>query len=234
MALLAFVAAVCTALGFWQLDRAGQSRAVLERYAEARELPPVSRPLDALEPGDAAALRYRSVVVDGRYEPDRQFLIDNIVRDGVPGYLVLTPLRMEDRDARLIVNRGWIRASPDRSVLPAIGVSREPRRVVGRLDELPAPGLKLGGAPAPAADEPVRVLSYPTMAELESELGHRLIDYQLLLDPDQPDGFARDWEGPAADPARNLGYAGQWWLFAAVAAGAAAVIARRSLRRRTR
>jgi cytochrome oxidase assembly protein ShyY1 len=35
VALLAAVAALCTALGFWQLERAGESRALLDRYAAA-------------------------------------------------------------------------------------------------------------------------------------------------------------------------------------------------------
>lgn len=234
VALLAVVAVVCTSLGFWQLDRAGQSRRLLEQYQAAREQPPLSGEIDRVAEAPSA-LRHRSVEVSGRFDPERQFLIDNIVRDGIPGYLVLTPLELDGRPEYLMVNRGWVRAHPDRRVLPDIAVSAEPRRVVGRLDELPAPGLELGGgAQADAADEPVLVLSYPTMDELQSLVGRPLLEYQLLLDADQPDGFEREWSGPAADPVRNLGYAGQWWLFATVAAGAAAVVAYRAVRRRHR
>jgi surfeit locus 1 family protein len=233
--LLTVVAALCTALGFWQLGRAEQSRELLERYSAAGDMPSISRLLEEIAGADIAALRYRSVEAEGRYEPERQFLIDNIVRNGVPGYFVLTPFRRADANRLLIVNRGWIRADPDRSVLPGIDVSSERRRIVGRLDVLPAPGLRLGGeAPAVNADVSVRVLSYPAMSELERQLGRELFDYQLLLDPDQPGGFERAWRGPSVEPSRNLAYAGQWWLFAAVAGTAALIVARRALLRRSR
>lgn len=233
VALLGVLAAACVALGFWQLDRAAETRALEERYAAAVELPPLSGRLDDLVEVAPAAVRYRVIELEGRYEPERQFLVDNVVRNGVPGYFVLTPFRPESSDLRLIVNRGWTRADLDRRVLPDVGVSAAPRRIAGRLDELPAPGLRLGGGnPPTAADAPLAVLSYPAMSELESVLARPLFAYSLLLDPGEPDGFEREWRGPAVDPARNLAYAGQWWLFAAVAGGAAVTVAWRTLRRR--
>jgi surfeit locus 1 family protein len=41
----------------------------------------------------------------------------------------------------------------------------------------------------------------------------------LLLDPDQPDGFVRDWPRPTGGlaPALHLGYALQWFAFALIA-----------------
>ena len=40
----------------------------------------------------------------------------------------------------------------------------------------------------------------------------------MLLDPAVPDGYVRDWVVPGATPDRNLGYAVQWFAFAALAA----------------
>jgi surfeit locus 1 family protein len=235
VALLAAVAALCTALGFWQLERAGESRALLDRYAAAGGMPPITRPLEDVASANVAALRYRVVEAVGQYEPERQFLLDNVVRNGVAGYMVLTPFRRTDRERLLIVNRGWMRADPYRSVLPDVDVPATSRRIVGRLDALPIPGLRLGGeSPETGGEDRLRVLSYPTTAELERRLGRPVFEYQLLLDPDQPDGFERAWQGPPVDPSRNIGYAGQWWLFAAIAGAAAFVVARRTLLRRNR
>lgn len=229
VALLAVVAAACASLGFWQLGRAGESRLAAQRFEAALELPPAR-----LRTADAAddALRYRRVAVTGRYVPEHQVLLDNIVRHGAAGYYVLTPFEPADGGPWLLVNRGWVAADPARAVLPDVSVDGAERRVAGVLDRLPAPGLRLGDAPAPERDAAVVVLSFPTIDALEQLLGRRLYGYQLRLDPDQPDGFEREIEAPGLPPERHLGYAVQWWLFGTIAGGAALVIAARTLRRR--
>src|SRR5690606_28207631 len=88
IALLAAAALACVSLGFWQLGRAGESRAAAARFEAALELPAAR--LRTAEAADDA-LRYRKVSAAGRYVPERQVLIDNIVRGGVVGYYVLTP-----------------------------------------------------------------------------------------------------------------------------------------------
>jgi surfeit locus 1 family protein len=39
----------------------------------------------------------------------------------------------------------------------------------------------------------------------------------VLLDPQAPDGYVRDWHPPGMSPARHWSYAIQWWSFAALA-----------------
>ena len=229
-ALLAAVAAVCASLGFWQLGRAGESRAAVERFHAALELPAAR--LRTADDADAG-LRYRRVSATGRYVPERQILIDNIVQGGVAGYYVLTPFEPTDGARWLIVNRGWVPAGPSRERLPDVSVDGNPRQIAGLLDRLPSPGLRLGEPPAPDGEAAVQVMSFPTIAMLERMLGRRLYDYQLRLDPDQPDGFAREVSAPGLGPERHLGYAVQWWLFGTIAGAAAVVIAVRTLRRRS-
>lgn len=227
--LLSVLAVLCASLGFWQLGRAGESRAAAQRFEAALELPAFT-----LETADAPddGLRYRRVTTTGRYVPERQVLIDAMVHDGAVGYLVLTPFAPDDGGPWLIVNRGWVPADAFRGVLPDVAVEGSARRVTGVLDRLPSPGLRLGDAPPPARDAPLQVMTFPTMDALEDVLGRRLFAFQLRLDADQPDGFVRELSAPGLPPERHLGYAVQWWLFGAIAGGAALVIAARTLRRR--
>lgn len=229
IALLATVAAVCVSLGFWQLGRAGESRAAAERFDAALALP-ASRLRTADDADDT--LRYRKVASTGRYVPDRQILLDNIVRGGVAGYYVLTPFAPDDGGPWVIVNRGWVPADFDRTVLPDITVDGRLRSIDGLLDRLPSPGLRLGEQPVEERDAPVRVRNFPTMESLAHALGRPLYAYQLLLDAGRPDGFARDFPAPGLAPERHIGYAVQWWLFGTIAGGAAIVIGARVLRRR--
>lgn len=227
--LLAVAAMVCASLGFWQLGRAGEARALMERVALAANEAPIR-----LRTSDAAreSLRYARVEVAGRYVPERQILVDNIVHEGTAGYDVLTPFEPLDGGPWLMVNRGWIPANPDRRVLPAAPVDGEPRTVTGMLDALPVPGLRLGEAPTAETRAPLTVISFPTMGDLETILGRSLFGYQLLLDPEQPDGYVQKLPAPSLTPEKHLAYAAQWWLFGSIAGGGAVAVAWRTLRRR--
>jgi surfeit locus 1 family protein len=229
---LLLFAGVFGRLGAWQLSRAGENRAVAEQFAKLGAAAPLDEPPLAL----TAANRFRRVSVRGAYDAAPQFLLDNMLHDGAAGYHVLTVLRVKDSRRRLIVNRGWIAGGADRRVLPDVAVGTEPRAVTGRMERLPQPGLRLGAPTAPGAGrraESVAVVEYPTMAELSARLGEPLFDYQLLLDPTEPDGYARDWRVPGIGPERNLIYAGQWLLLAVGALGAAVAIGVRSARPRS-
>lgn len=211
-------------LGRWQLERAEQARALRASFAAGVELAPLDRLPDNT---DASYLRYRAVELEGRYEPARQFLLDNRVHAGQAGYEVWTPFRATGHERSVLVNRGWVAAGPDRRQLPDVDVGADVRRLRGRIDTLPRPGLVLG-SPAPIAPaESVSVVSYPSAVELASALPGPIFDYQLLLDPAAPDGFVRDWRPAGPDPARNVAYAGQWFLLAATVVAIGGTIALR-------
>ena len=194
------------ALGVWQLGRAGQKRALASDFAASgpaidwRQLP-------------ADAPRYQRVSLRGHYDPAHQFLLDNRSHDSVAGVEALTPLVLDDGSA-VIVNRGWLPFGATRQDLPAVPVDGDKRTVVGRIDELPRPGIWLK---APVATGWPRLVQYPRMEELEAALGRELASRQVLLDPAVPDGYVRAWAVPGTTADRHLGYAVQWFAFAALA-----------------
>lgn len=196
--------ALCIALGQWQLGRAAEKRALAAEFARGDAAPVALPPA----PDDR---RYARVALSGRYLADRQFLLDNMTHDGQAGYRVLTPLATEEGPL-VLVDRGWLPVGASRAALPPVAVGTTPRRVTGRLDRLPRAGIRLaavaeGGWP--------RRVSYPRFAELEAALGHPLYPAIVLLDPTAADGYLRDWQPPAPGPERHLGYALQWFAFAA-------------------
>jgi surfeit locus 1 family protein len=225
---LLFVAAVSASLGTWQLRRADETRALGSQFAAAAEEPALERAPDVL----TDELRFRRLRVRGSYDSERQFLLDNRVHGGAPGYEVLTPLKLADDDRRLLVNRGWVPADPDRRVLPEVAVDAGTREVTGRVERLPRPGIRLGAGPANAATGGVAVVLYPTARELGALLGEPLVDYELLLDEAAADGYLRDWRAPGLAIERHLAYAGQWFLLALGAFGASVAIALKASTRR--
>ena len=180
--------------GFWQLDRADQKLGLQTEFAAGAEAELLRAPVTS---ADAGELRYRRMELSGQYIPEQQILLDNMVAGGMNGYQVLTPFRTGD-DV-ILVNRGWLRGSPDRSVLPDIGVDAAPRKLIGRINRFPAPGIRLDAPPDSDANWPKRLL-YPDQTTLAKILRVEIPDYQLLLEPDQADGYQRDWQAVDIGP----------------------------------
>ena len=206
--ILATVAiALFAALGAWQLDRADQKRVLARSFiAGGPAIDWAQLPTDAP--------RFQRVMLRGQYDAEHQFLLDNMSHESVAGVQVLTPLVLDDGDA-VLVNRGWLPFGATRQDLPPVEVDAGKRTVIGRIDDLPRPGIWLKG---PSATGWPRLVQYPDMTELSAALGRDLAPRQVLLDPGVPDGYVRDWVVPGTTPDRHLGYAVQWFAFAALAA----------------
>ena len=116
--LLALPVPLFAGLGLWQLDRAEQKREQAHTLEQRGRQAPL--PLSGLH-ADGSSLRYRRVLAQGSFDPDGQFFIENRRYGGRTGFYVITPLRMNGSDARVLVNRGWVPA-PDDGALPAAGV----------------------------------------------------------------------------------------------------------------
>ena len=221
--------ALFLSLGQWQLRRAAEKTLVFDRFATAESLPALTTPIDGQR---LEEYRYRSLALSGRYDSSRQLLLDSMIHEGQVGYYVLTPFRPLRAERWLLVNRGWVRADPDRRVLPQLAVSEAVREVRGRIDTLPRPGLRLEAAVADAADGWPQVVFFPSNDELEERLGEPLFGYQLWLDPEYADGFVREWAPRTLAPERHVGYAVQWFGLAGVLVAMAVVLGVAAAKRR--
>lgn len=213
--LTAAAVALFCALGQWQLGKGFAKQALLEslqdRAGEPERISAAHAPPQELE--------VRRAQARGTWLPDQQLLLDAQSNQHRPGYRVWTPLLVDGVTA-LLVDRGWIphdRAGFDHAA-PA-----GPAVVTGAWRSLPRPGMRLEGTmncPQPRsapADFPAVVL-YPTSDDLECLLRRPVIGGVLLLDPEQPHGFVREWTDLGIPPGRHYGYAVQW-LALALAAG---------------
>jgi surfeit locus 1 family protein len=204
---------VFLALGRWQWDRGLERRTQWAQFAGPE-------PALAADSRDLASLpRFRRVALTGRYDVERQFLLDNRTRDGRAGFEVLTPLELADGRI-VLVNRGWLPFSGYRDRLPEVAFAPPTREMVtGRLSDLPVAGLARGrAAPPPDAKWP-KLASFPTFEQLERAYGRPLEKRVVLLDEQAARGYRRDWRPPGIEPGRHFSYAVQWWSFAALAAG---------------
>lgn len=194
-------------LGFWQINRANEKTALIAQFDQG-DTPPVE--LD----GGGALPRYQRVRAAGRYDAKHQVLIDNMPsQNGQAGFRVLTPLQLDGGQWQL-VDRGWVPLGATRTELPEVDVVETPRGVLGRLDDLPAPGMRMAGAAPLPASWP-SVMNFPRHDDLERALDRPLLPRIVRLDAAQPDGYERVWTPTLGfGPERHFGYAFQWFALA--------------------
>lgn len=190
-------------LGQWQAKKAEAGLEQRERYAARAGAPPVR--IDG-ELVDAKAMEFARVSVRGEYEPERQFYIDNQLNGGQPGVHVVTPLKIEGGDTRILVNRGWI-GWPDRSVPPApMRPPPGPQQLTGLVAAPAVPAFLLMPERAEAFAGLQPALDVPRFAR-ESGLAVQ----PLALYLDHEDGLVPFQPEPADKVDMHRGYAMQWY-----------------------
>lgn len=224
-AFILLMCALCVRLGFWQLDRLEQRRARNAVAARGLAAPPAPLTAESLRAIDAspADWHYRRVSVRGAYDPGGEVLLRGRSDGGRPGVHVATPLHTARTGRILLVNRGWIPAAdgarPAQRAAPPSGELR----VEGILMELPATGD--AGQPSLSAGVPsYRRLDLETMRGTH---GAALLPVYLQLTTPPGDSLPRLVPAPALDEGPHLGYAIQWFSFAAIGIIGLAVLLRR-------
>jgi len=211
-------AAVCTRLGIWQLDRLEQRRAFNRQYEAMRKLPPID--LNREGPAQLTGMEWRAVRATGHYEPEWQVALRNQYHDGQYGFHLITPLRL-DADRVILVDRGWVPAE-------STSGSSEWRRydeagevlVEGQLrsgNSKPAFGGLPDATPGPGASE-IEVWNNLDLMRIARQWPYPIplmyIQAQLTPgDAEPPIPYQPDVEiseGP------HMGYAAQWFTFAAM------------------
>lgn len=192
-------------LGFWQLDRAGDKQALLARWQDQAESRSWSElQAEGLNPG-------QPVVIRGKYDQRRHWLLDNRTRNGQPGYELLSLFHPQAGPA-VVVNRGWLAAPRRRDERPAFTTPADPVELQGRVAEFPQPPVLDSVAEPTGWPRRVQALS-PAQAQAEEP---SLAGYLLrLADESQPGAKRADWQLDVMGAQTHYGYALQWFSLAA-------------------
>jgi surfeit locus 1 family protein len=207
------VAGLCVRLGLWQLSRLQQRDAHNELLAERMRLPPFT-----LEPAriDTTRLLFRRAEVTGRYDHDRTIVLAGRALRGVPGVHVLTPVLLDSGHTAVLVNRGWQPAADGATVdFDTLRTAAEVR-LTGLV--LPLPARTRRPQPA-AADGTFRRTWFSIDPQaLRNQYPYRLLDVHIQALPDSAaPRYPIRLPPPALDRGPHLGYAIQWFSFAAIA-----------------
>jgi len=198
-------------LGFWQLDRADEKRAIEDQIASANS-------------GDEEFVtsveflkdkEYYHVRLQGSYVGDKQFIYDNQIVDQISGYYVLTPFILKGASKAILINRGFIPWSGRRDKLANVDIQGKLTEVKVQIS-IPVKRMELKTSEI-TRDFPVLIqaLDLDAMSTIAS------LDFASvvgLLNPESENGFVRQWEPYTGSIERHIGYAIQWFLMAFVLA----------------
>lgn len=221
------VSAGCVRLGFWQLHRLGERRALNAKLASRLSVTPASvRTLMR----DSATAQYRRAAMSGAYDYEHEIALASRTRQGSPGANIITPLRSTETDTAVLVNRGWVYAADAMTV--DFARWREPDRsdVTGYLLELTRGGR--GAAFAAGNPRIARHLDYDSLAK---RFPYPIAPFMLVAqdrpapsgaEPQPRDSTPARLPAPLMDEGPHLGYAVQWFFFALIALLGAVVAVR--------
>ena len=207
---------VLVALGCWQLDRAGQKRALYEQSVRHGTEAVLNLNSAGAVKENKTEMMWRHILATGQFDPGTQILLDNQFSNaGEPGYLVLTPFRLTGENSWFLVNRGWIPMGADRNVLPSINTPAEEITIQAVVTDVPVTGLFLGDKAIETLPDGAYRAQRIKIEEIAPLLKHDLLPYVLRLESDSPHGFVREWIMPGSGEEKHLGYAFQWFALAA-------------------
>ena len=198
-------------LGFWQLDRADEKRAIEGQIASANS-------------GDVEFVtsveflkdkEYYHVRLQGSYVGDKQFIYDNQIVDQISGYYVLTPLVLKGDSKAVLINRGFIPWNGRRDKLADIDIGEELTEVKVQISK-PVKRMELEASEL-TGDFPVLIQALD-LDEMSTIASLDFASVVGLLSPETENGFVRQWEPYTGSIERHIGYAIQWFLMAFVLA----------------
>ena len=198
-------------LGFWQLDRADEKRAIEDQIASANS-------------GDVELVtsfeflkdkEYYHVRLQGSYISDKQFIYDNQIVDQISGYYVLTPFILKGASKAVLINRGFIPWSGRRDKLANVDIGEKLTEVKVQIS-IPIKRMELKAIET-TGDFPVLIQALD-LDEMSTIASLDFASVVGLLNPESENGFVRKWEPYTGSIERHIGYAIQWFLMAFVLA----------------
>ena len=201
--------ALLITLGFWQLDRADEKRAIEDQVANANaNIAELITDVDLLSEKE-----YYHVHLQGSYVGDKQFSYDNQIVDQISGYYVLTPFVLKGDSRAILINRGFIPWNGRRDQIADIDIGAKIAEVKVQISK-PVKRMELKASEI-TQDFPVLVQALD-VDEMSAIASLDFANIVGLLGPESENGFVRKWDPYTGSIERHIGYAIQWFLMALV------------------
>ena len=200
-------------LGFWQLDRAEQKRELQSFFNErqAKEIIDLNNSFIK----DSDNILWRKVTATGNFLERQQILLDNQVNAGQAGYYVYTPFKVKNSEDIFLVNRGWVPIGGDRNKSPNLILTEGEATIHGVFKKEPRTGVLLIENQVEKLNANVTRFQKIDIDEISAVTKIKLFPYIIRLSPESEHGYIRNWKLRNSGENVHIGYAYQWFAFAA-------------------
>lgn len=201
---------VAVSLGFWQFDRAEEKRQLLLQQEQQALVAPV--PVQSLNNEELVA--NRRVTLAGYFDNSKNWLLDNRMRNGKPGYEVVSLFVITENQQKVLINRGWVPGDISRKTLPSI------KDIEGQ-QQLQASVYISPGKPLTLAEE-IQQIEWPKVIQqidwnyIGQDIEGELLPLLLRIDPYSHGAYLTDWTVVNVQPEKHTAYAVQWFAMAAI------------------
>lgn len=202
--------------GFWQLDRAEYKRTIHAEFENRQSAEAIDFNQAQNNQLDIEALNWQRLKVSGEFIEQYQILLDNQVEQTQAGYYVYTPFKLDQSEIVVLVNRGWLVADADRKVIPELAATYGQAHIYAVAKETPKTGLLLKEMPPEQMSEKVFRVQRINIEELEELTETKLLPFIIRLEAKSEHGYRKEWRLPGSGESMHIGYAFQWFAFAAV------------------
>ncbi|PKO07441.1 MAG: hypothetical protein CVU41_01715 [Chloroflexi bacterium HGW-Chloroflexi-3] len=202
-------------LGFWQLDRLESRRQFNQHYLEQISSPIINLN-DESNHQELLNMEYREVSVSGFYNFKNEIYLQNQAFDNIPGYRVVTPLKIDNNENLVYIERGWISLEDLKDIEVINSIYTQHQNIEGII-RLPQSESDFGGISSNASESNSQFFLYVDLDLLTTELDYGLLPIYVQLkdvsNNQKPYSKLPEieiTEGP------HFGYAIQWFFFASL------------------
>jgi surfeit locus 1 family protein len=196
-------------LGFWQNSRALEKEQRLARIEQLKSQNPLSlQQVNLLAVNEN--INDMPVVIEGFFDEQVVFLLDNQVNKGRLGYRAYQVLMVDKQT--VLVNLGWLQGSINRQELPKIKPLSGKYSIHGnvRLIEV---GIQLQEQIFREVQWPLRIQQVE-LDKFSTLINRQLLPFVIYLDTDENIGFEKNWQPIVMPPEKHRAYAFQWFSLA--------------------
>ena len=200
-------------LGFWQGDRALEKELRLLQIEKLSTQKPIS-----IKQVLSLADKYNSfdeindfpVLIDGEFNKNQVFLLDNQVSKGRLGYRVYQVV-VTNKYA-VLVSLGWVQGSINRQELPNILALNGRYEFQGHIRLIEA-GIVLQEQMFSDVSWPLRVQQIE-LDKFSTLIKQKLLPFVIYVNKNEKLGFEKNWQPIVMPPEKHRAYAFQWFSLA--------------------